>query len=76
MLKESNSDNFHFFFQGVSKKNKELKGSVYRYIDVGIAMCHFELTNIENKIKGHWKKLDLDMEKYPNDFVYIASWID
>ena len=43
-------------------------------IDIGIALCHFHLTAIQNHIQG--KFITLDASKYPQnkDFTYIMSW--
>jgi hypothetical protein len=41
--------------------------------DIGIAMCHFELSAIELGLNGSWQKQDaLNLN---NDWVYVNSWI-
>lgn len=43
-------------------------------IDVGIAMCHFQLAAIEKKIAGHFERKMPDFE-IPADTTYIATWM-
>ena len=44
-------------------------------VDLGIAMCHFELTAREKGLGGTWAVADPGMEK-PDDLTeYIASWV-
>ncbi|MBT3336289.1 MAG: nitroreductase [Anaerolineae bacterium] len=43
-------------------------------LDIGIAMCHFELTARENNLKGKWIVED-ELAKHPNPLTeYIVSW--
>ena len=42
-------------------------------IDIGIALCHFHLTAIENNLHGEFKIID--SEKENKEFTYIMSWI-
>lgn len=42
-------------------------------IDMGIAICHFHLTAIENNLKGEFKVID--SKKECKEFDYIISWI-
>ncbi|NLP12294.1 nitroreductase [bacterium] len=44
-------------------------------VDMGIAMCHFQLTSEEMGLKGEWRVADPGLAK-PNELVeYIASWV-
>lgn len=47
--------------------------------DIGIAMCHFELTARELGLAGHWSDetaLAADhRQRLPGDFEYMATWI-
>ena len=43
-------------------------------LDMGIAMCHFELTAKELGLKGRWIVED-DLDQYPNALTsYVVSW--
>ena len=67
IVKESDRNIFHFY-------TIELTGgySVFPPIDIGIAVCHWELTAEELGIKGKWvfSKPDIPSEGY----IYKISW--
>ena len=42
-------------------------------VDIGIALCHFHLTTIENNLSGEFKVIT--PEKDSKEFTYIMSWI-
>ncbi len=62
---------FHFFRQ---KKTDAVHKVDFASIDVGIAMCHFELTAQEQGLQGNWKQVQsgIDME----DGEYQCTWFD
>ena len=43
-------------------------------VDMGIAMCHFELTARERGLAGHWVVDDPRIEKPDENTEYTASW--
>lgn len=43
-------------------------------LDVGIAMCHFDLTNRELGLNGHWRVTDPGLPVPDEKSVYIATW--
>ena len=45
-------------------------------IDMGIAMCHFELTAEQKGLSGIWKKQEPDIVNQDHQLEYIATWID
>lgn len=57
-------DKVHFY---VSSSN------AFSNIDMGIAICHFHLTAIENNIKGDFTVID--SKKEDKNFTYVISWI-
>jgi len=57
----------HFFCQGHDI-------SVYQRLDMGIAMCHFDLTMKEQGSEGHWIKFKQDLEFKVEEKSYIVSW--
>lgn len=62
---------FHFY----RKKGSKLydKKHLHR-IDMGIAMSHFELSNIENNLSGEWVKCSKNLPSNPIDLIYTISW--
>jgi hypothetical protein len=45
-------------------------------IDMGIAMCHFDLAAGELGLKGAWKVKEPQIEKPDATIEYIASWVE
>lgn len=58
------NDNVHFY---VASNNS------FSNIDMGIALCHFHLTAIENNLSGQFKIID-GIEKNPK-ISYVISWV-
>ena len=44
-------------------------------IDIGIAMCHFDLTCKEKGIKGKFKIVNPHISQIPKHYKYIITWI-
>lgn len=64
VLKEGN--NIHFYLNSTKGLTK---------IDIGIALCHFHLSSIENNINGEFVSLDSMESIQENNFNYVISWI-
>ena len=64
VLKEDN--NIHFYLTNLKGLTK---------IDIGIALCHFHLSAIENNINGEFVSLNSIKDKQDKNFTYITSWI-
>jgi len=64
-------DNFHFFLQR-STAYPEGKNDLQK-VDLGIAMCHFELTAGEVTAAGKWKRMEVGLPGGDN-LEYIVSW--
>lgn len=61
---------YHFFLcrtKGYGISNYDIQKN-----DIGIAMCHFELTALESGLDGEWQKLN--NINIPNGWEYIISW--
>ncbi|MDY0235765.1 MAG: nitroreductase family protein [Gudongella sp.] len=43
-------------------------------VDIGIAMCHFEMVAIEDDLKGQWDISLGNKEKNKDDMIYVAKW--
>lgn len=68
-------NNFHLFLERTKDYNKSrfIKSDLQR-IDMGIAMCHFELAAKASGLNGAWiKKTPGDIRVSPG-WEYIASW--
>lgn len=61
VLKDGN--NIHFYVIESSTSS----------IDIGIALCHFHLTAMENKLEGEFKVIDSPKES--KNLTYVISWI-
>lgn len=69
IVKDNNRYNFYLEH---AKGYGEALGYDIQMVDMGIAMCHFELTLRELGLKGHWEKLNLTSNSGRE---YIMSWI-
>jgi nitroreductase len=45
-----------------------------QHVDLGIAMCHFELAAVEAGLKGKWEADEPEVEKPDGLTEYVASW--
>ncbi len=48
----------------------------YQRLDIGIAMCHFELTMRNFEKDGKWDVVQLNNQYNPDRYHYVASWIE
>lgn len=69
---------FHFYLQrtsGYYERNKKYFGMAdMQRIDMGIAMCHFELTCRELSLKGEWVTDDPRLTNLPELTTYVTSY--
>jgi len=63
----------HFFLKRTKGFESMFKMDLQR-IDMGIAMCHFELAINETDTEGGWMVEKSGMSSIPNDMEYIVSW--
>jgi hypothetical protein len=45
-------------------------------VDMGIAMCHFELASDELGLTGRWATAEPAIKKPDDSTEYVASWIE
>jgi len=64
---------FHFFLYREDWYKKLFELDLQR-IDMGIAMCHFELTAKSSGLSGEWVIMDADIRPLPAMHEYVASW--
>ncbi len=67
-------DAFHFYLSR-TKGYQTRYGFDIQKIDIGIAMCHFELTSVERGLAGRWTVQRPPVKEIPDDTEYIASWV-
>ncbi len=70
VLKEKDRDKFHFYV----KSSQQKVYNTFVNIDIGIAVCHFDLTAKKIGIEGTWEFLNPDINT-PEELKYIISWI-
>lgn len=65
-------DIYHFYLKRTMGYDRLIKEFKIQNIDMGIAMCHFELSAVETGLSGQWEdhRPDLDVP----DMEYIVSW--
>lgn len=64
---------FHFYLKPAESHRRA--GAInLQEIDLGIALCHFELTASEAQLPGTWRREPPQLQT-PYDWRYIASWI-
>jgi hypothetical protein len=73
IIKESSRNIFHFYLNENTIYNSAIKDIKIQNIDMGIAMCHFEVASKALDLSGSWhiRKPSLDA----GNLVYITSWI-
>ncbi|MDP4087834.1 MAG: nitroreductase family protein [Bacillota bacterium] len=72
IVKEKNT--IHIYMNHAKGYSKAL-GFDMQKIDIGIAMCHFELSASEMGIKGIWKKCTPSVVIPEENIEYIISWV-
>jgi hypothetical protein len=65
----------HFYLQHTKGYAKLLAFDLQR-VDMGIAMCHFELTAKELGVDGKWQICDPGDIRTPQDTEYVVSWVE
>ena len=63
---------FHFFLRSRTAYNRLLKDIQLQNVDMGIAMCHFELSAHELGLKGGWRDRRPDID--PGGLEYVVTW--
>ena len=73
ILKENDKNCYHFFVKFSEDKKLAVYNQFVR-IDIGIAVCHFDLTTRELGISGRWDFKEPELE-IPKELKYKISWI-
>jgi nitroreductase len=65
---------FHFFLHKKTNEKPHAKRINLQRFDMGIAMCHFELSLLSKGITGHWERRPTGLLS-ANDVEYISSFV-
>lgn len=79
IVKEEGGNVFHFYRRRQPSRSKTYSIFIpfdLQRIDMGIAMCHFELTAEELHLKGKWEVHQPDIGELPKGIEYVVSWIE
>lgn len=72
IVKEKDADVFHFYLERTKGYDKQSAGIQLQNIDMGIAMCHFELVAKASGLSGRWEDDEPDIQTAR--WVYITTW--
>lgn len=78
IVKEPGKPIFHFYLQrskGYEKSGERFNMADLQRLDMGIAMCHFELSAKEINLHGTWEIKPPVALSLPERTEYIASWL-
>lgn len=73
IIKEKDNDVYHFYISRTPGYAKMYPDVSLQDVDMGIAMCHFEVANHEMNGKGSWKNVQFPHPQ--KGLEYIVSWI-
>ena len=73
IIKGKGQDAFHFYLKRTPGYENLVKDIKLQNVDMGIAICHFELSAKELGLKGDWNVNDPQIKS--DDMEYIVSWI-
>jgi nitroreductase len=65
----------HFFLSRAKAYSAMMPLADLQRIDLGIAMCHFQLAAAEQGLAGHWTTVEPQIPNTPGNFEYIASYL-
>jgi hypothetical protein len=72
-IKERDNDVFHFYISRTPGYGERYPDVSLQDIDMGIAMCHFEVALQEMNLKGSWQNVKFAPPQ--STLEYIVSWI-
>jgi nitroreductase len=72
IIKGNDQEAFHFYLKRTPGYENIVKDIKLQNVDMGIAMCHFELSSTERGLKGDWSVNDPQIKSA--GMAYIASW--
>ena len=72
VVKDHDKHTYHFFKKVVNPNYEKKK---LHDMDIGIAMCHFELGAAKNGQNGKWKRTEPQLTELPKNTIYMVSWV-
>lgn len=75
IVKERGGERFHFYLRRSRGYDKLIKAVDLQRLDMGIAMCHFELAARANNLAGRWENLSPSFSPVAERSEYVCSWI-
>ena len=79
IIKIEGVNSFHFYLKrmGMGKRTADMCTPLdMQRLDIGIAMCHFDLTAQEMNLKGKWEILNPNLCPLPKEMEYVVSWVE
>jgi hypothetical protein len=65
---------FHFYLMRPPGYEKSIKDVKLQNVDMGIALCHFEVSAKELGLNGSWEVQNPQIKT--ENWEYVASWVD
>lgn len=79
IVKQTGNNAFHFYMQrtkGYYTRNRTLFNMAdLQRVDMGIAMCHFEMTCSSIGLSGSWQFDEPEISALPQLTEYVSSWV-
>jgi nitroreductase len=72
IVKETGSNTFHLYLSEDEAYNRSIRNIRVQNLDMGIALCHFDLASRDLGLKGEWVEAKPGLDA--GDLVYIASF--
>lgn len=79
IVRDVDKNIFHFYMKrslGHKTSSNSLGIVDLQRVDMGIAMCHFDMVVSEMQLKGSWKVVCPQIEKLPAATSYLVSWVE
>jgi hypothetical protein len=73
IIQESARSVFHFYLKRTKGYGMIIRGFRIQNIDMGIAMCHFEVAARESGLSGYWEDREPDLDARGAE--YVVSWM-
>ncbi len=70
---KDNENTWHFFLKENAAYNNAFKDIKIQNLDMGIAMCHFELAAVELGLRGSWEISEPSVAS--GGLKYVVSWV-
>jgi len=75
IVKEIGKEVFHLYLRRSLGYDRLIKAVDLQRLDLGIAMCHFELTALGLGLEGRWEVRNPALAALPERTEYVRSWV-